>query len=259
MRFVLPSVIAILALAPLGAEEGAKPPAGGDAKTPAAEPKAQGDAPKAQDDAAKVAPAGDDDLRKKLSYMVGVQIGQQVIKQYQLDTDEIMHGLKDAGADKAAPVDMAQFQALMQKYQEKLSSAQSGANKDWLEANAKKPGVKATSSGLQYEVISASKEGKSPKPTDTVQVNYKGTLTDGKVFDSSERNGGPATFQLDHVIPGWTEGLQLMKEGDKYRFFIPGNLAYGVRPPPGSGIPPNAILVFEVELLKVVPPGADGK
>jgi FKBP-type peptidyl-prolyl cis-trans isomerases 1 len=131
------------------------------------------------------------------------------------------------------------------------SQAQTTPDKgrQYLEENAKREGVKTTASGLQYEVLQEG-NGKSPKATDTVEVHYKGTLIDGTEFDSSYKRGRPATFPLNAVIPGWTEGVQLMKEGAKYRFAIPSNLAYGERGVPGV-IGPNETLVFEVELLKV--------
>ncbi len=119
----------------------------------------------------------------------------------------------------------------------------------FLAANGRKDGVKTTASGLQYEVLTAG-AGKSPKATDTVQVNYRGTTIDGKEFDSSYKRGEPIEFPLNGVIPGWTEGVQLMKEGAKYRFFIPSKLAYGSRGA-GGAIGPDETLIFEVELLKV--------
>lgn len=121
--------------------------------------------------------------------------------------------------------------------------------KKFLEENGKKPGVKTTASGLQYEIIKKG-SGKNPGATDQVEVHYEGTLLDGTVFDSSIKRGQTATFGLNQVIPGWTEGLQLMNKGAKYKFYIPGNLAYGER---GSGqdIGPNATLVFDVELVDI--------
>ncbi|MEY4768396.1 MAG: hypothetical protein RL637_1035 [Pseudomonadota bacterium] len=121
--------------------------------------------------------------------------------------------------------------------------------KAFLAKNAKNEKVKTTASGLQYEILTQGK-GRSPQATDTVAVHYKGTLLDGSEFDSSYKRNTPATFPLNGVIPGWTEGLQLMKEGAKYRFYIPSELAYGES---GAGqlIAPNSTLIFEVELLKV--------
>lgn len=129
-------------------------------------------------------------------------------------------------------------------------TAQAGnPNFDYLTANKSKPGVKVTKSGLQYRVIKAGK-GKTPTATDSVTVHYKGTLVNGKQFDSSYDRGTPATFGVGQVIPGWTQGLQLMKEGATYEFVIPSSLGYGTMGA-GSDIPPGATLVFIVELLKV--------
>ena len=122
----------------------------------------------------------------------------------------------------------------------------------FLADNGKKPDVKTTASGLQYQVVS---EGTGPKPkaTDVVKVKYKGTTLDGKEFDSTEAHGGePAVLPLDRVIPGWSEGIHLMPVGSKYKFWIPSNLGYGEQVPPGAPFPPNATLVFEVELLDIV-------
>lgn len=129
--------------------------------------------------------------------------------------------------------------------------AQSALEKgqQFLQENAKKEGVKTTPSGLQYVVLTEG-QGKSPKATDTVLVHYKGTLLDGTEFDSSYKRNAPISFPLNQVIPGWTEGVQLMKEGAKYRFFIPSNLAYGSRGA-GGAIGPDETLIFDVELLKV--------
>jgi FKBP-type peptidyl-prolyl cis-trans isomerase len=120
----------------------------------------------------------------------------------------------------------------------------------FLAENAKKEGVKTTASGLQYKVLKEG-SGMSPQKTDTVAVHYRGTLLDGTEFDSSIKRGQPAEFPLNRVIPGWTEGVQLMKVGAKYQFTIPSKLAYGERGTPGGPIPPNSTLIFEVELLAI--------
>lgn len=129
-----------------------------------------------------------------------------------------------------------------------VSAAEKG--EDFLKENAKKEGVKTTASGLQYKVIKEG-EGKSPSATDTVTVHYRGTLIDGKEFDSSHKRGEPAKFPLNRVIKGWTEGVQLMKEGAKYQFVIPAKLAYGERGTPDGAIGPNETLIFEIELIKI--------
>ncbi|MDT4331953.1 FKBP-type peptidyl-prolyl cis-trans isomerase [Methylomonas sp. MED-D] len=122
------------------------------------------------------------------------------------------------------------------------------AGEAFLAENAKKPGIVTTASGLQYQVVTEG-SGAQPGPTDNVTVHYQGTTIDGKEFDSSYKRGAPASFPLNRVIPGWTEGLQLMKEGAKYRLFIPAKLAYGERGA-GRDIGPNSALIFDVELIK---------
>ena len=124
------------------------------------------------------------------------------------------------------------------------------AGEAFLAANSKKPNIKTTASGLQYEVLTPGTGTVSPVATDNVTVHYKGTTIDGKEFDSSYSRGTPATFPLNRVIPGWTEGVQLMKEGAKYRFYIPADLAYGATGA-GSAIAPYSALVFDVELIKI--------
>lgn len=124
------------------------------------------------------------------------------------------------------------------------------ASEAFLTDNAKKSGIKTTASGLQYEILTAGKGNKSPKATDTVSVHYRGTTIDGKEFDSSYARGEPTSFPLNAVIPGWTEGVQLMKVGDKYRFYIPSQLAYGERGA-GRAIAPNAALIFDIELIAI--------
>ena len=128
-------------------------------------------------------------------------------------------------------------------------SVQSAAGDAFLAENAKKEGVKTTASGLQYKVIKSG-TGESPKLTDTVKVHYHGTLIDGTVFDSSVQRGQPVSFPVGGVIPGWVEALQLMKVGDKWQLFIPAKLAYGDQSP-SPAIPPNSVLIFEVELLGI--------
>ena len=137
-----------------------------------------------------------------------------------------------------------------QKKEKEQSQKAIAEGKVYLEENAKRSGVTQTKSGLQYEVL-AEGNGKSPKATDKVRCHYEGRLLDGTVFDSSYKRGEPADFGLNQVIPGWTEGVQLMKEGAKYRFHIPYLLAYGERGA-GAQIPPYSTLVFDVELIKVL-------
>lgn len=192
-----------------------------------------------------------------VSYAIGLQIGQN-LKANGLESDvnvdllaraiyEVLNAKKHLFAgDTAMDVLMKHFNP--QAYAEKLANDEK--SKKFFEENAKKPGVKTTKSGLQYEVIS---EGTGPKPksTDVVKVDYIGTLLNGDEFDSSIKRGEPAKFPLNGVIPGWTEGLQLMNVGSKYKFYIPGNLAYGAQGQPQAGIGPNATLIFEVELLSI--------
>ncbi len=197
---------------------------------------------------------------EKAGYALGVSIGTQLKPSSErVDLAAFRRGLEDAmaGRDPAIPVDSLQkiLQDFSKKAQDDRIKARVDegnknlkAGKAFMEENAKKPGVKTTASGLQYEVL---QEGDGPRPdsTDRVTVNYTGTLVDGTVFDSSEKHGGPATFNVGGVIKGFSEGLQLMPVGSKYRFVIPQNLAYG---PGGSGtIGPDATLIFEVDLLKI--------
>jgi FKBP-type peptidyl-prolyl cis-trans isomerase len=142
-----------------------------------------------------------------------------------------------------------QARTAMQKKQQEDAEQALAAGAAFLEENAGGEGVVITASGLQYTIITAG-DGAKPKPEDTVRVHYHGTLVDGSVFDSSVDRGQPAVFQVQRVIPGWTEGLQLMNVGSKYRFFIPGDLAYGARSP-NPKIPPNSVLIFEVELMGI--------
>jgi FKBP-type peptidyl-prolyl cis-trans isomerase len=202
------------------------------------------------------------DQKDKASYSIGVSIGKNLKDQkVDIKTDILVKGLLDAytGAntqltEKEMGEVLTQFQQeIMAKAQEEAAK-KGGENKSkgekFLADNKNKPGVKTTPSGLQYTVIS---EGTGPKPTasSTVKVHYTGKLIDGTTFDSSVDRGEPIEFPLNGVIKGWTEGVQLMSKGSKYKFFIPSDLAYGDRGA-GNAIGPNETLVFEVELLDIV-------
>jgi FKBP-type peptidyl-prolyl cis-trans isomerase FklB len=198
--------------------------------------------------------------KDKLSYALGADMGSNM-KKFEIDVnpDLYIKGMKDALSggkvlltdQEIKAVIMAMQKDLQAKQQEKMK-AQGEKNKkegaSFLDENKKKEGVKALPSGLQYKVITEGK-GKSPKDTDSVTVHYKGTLIDGTEFDSSYKRNEPATFPVTGVIKGWTEALKLMKEGAKWQLFIPADLAYGESGRPG--IPPNSVLIFEVELVKI--------
>lgn len=189
-----------------------------------------------------------------LSYALGVNIGENA-KRGGFETinyEAFAKGMEGVYSDNAimtAEVAGTYINEVMMAKESAKAQVAKGEGEKFLAENAKKAGVVTTPSGLQYEVI---KEGTGATPTaeDVVTVHYHGTLTDGTVFDSSVERGEPATFPLNQVIAGWTEGLQLMKEGAKYRFYIPSNLAYGDRAM-GDVIKPGSTLIFDVELLKV--------
>lgn len=192
----------------------------------------------------------------KLSYAWGLAMGRQLqgMGVKDLNADDFRDAVKAAfeGAEPAMPVEEAQklISEYLQDLQKKAEAAAREAGEKFLAENRKNENVKETASGLQYVV---EKEGSGAQPTaeDEVTVHYTGRLLDGTVFDSSVNRGEPATFPLNRVIPGWTEGVQLMKEGAKYTFFIPSDLAYGPQGIPNA-IPPHSTLVFDVELIKVV-------
>jgi FKBP-type peptidyl-prolyl cis-trans isomerase FklB len=199
--------------------------------------------------------------KEKLSYSIGMDIGGK-LKQQSIDVDPelLAKGLKDSfGGGKTILTEDEARQALMEFQQRQmakqaetmriLGEKNKAVGEKFLAENAKKEGVKTLPSGLQYKEITPGK-GKSPKSTDTVTTNYRGTLIDGTEFDSSYKRGQPATFPVTGVIPGWTEALQLMKEGAKWELYLPSNLAYGERGA-GKEIGPNATLIFEVELISV--------
>jgi len=204
------------------------------------------------------------DQKDKASYSIGYDIGETFKKQkIELNIDALVTGLKEAVAGKDAAMPKEEREKTLQTFQKEMMEKQLAASKEaaakntaegekFLAENKKKEGVKTTASGLQYKVLKEG-SGPSPKETDTVVTNYKGTLIDGTEFDSSFKRNEPATFPVNRVIKGWTEALQLMKPGAKYQLFIPASLAYGER---GAGqlIGPNATLIFEVELLSIKPP-----
>ncbi len=203
-------------------------------------------------------PAQFKDQKDKFSYAIGLNIGMN-FKRSNVDTnpDMITAGIKDAIAGKPQLTTdqvkdtMVAFEKDMQQKQADASKKNEADSDKFLAANKSKEGVKTTASGLQYKVLKEG-NGVQPKGTDTVTVNYRGTLVDGTEFDSSYKRGQPATFPLGGVIKGWTEGLQLMKVGGKYQFFIPPGLAYGDHAPTPQ-IPPGSTLIFEIELMNVQP------
>ena len=199
----------------------------------------------------------------KLSYALGIGIGSQLagMGAKGLDIDDFAQAVKDVISGTPLKVNNAEAQSLVQTFfqeqeeKQRAAAAEAGkvakaAGESFLADNAKKEGVVVLPSGLQYQVLKEG-NGKKPSETDQVKCHYEGTLIDGTIFDSSYQRNEPATFGLNQVIAGWTEGVQLMSEGAKYRFFIPYNLAYGERGA-GAQIPPFAALVFDVELLKVL-------
>ena len=198
----------------------------------------------------------------KLSYALGIGIGSQLagMGAKELNIDDFAQAIKDVISGSELKVDNAEAQTLVQNFfqeqeaKQQAAAAEVGkaakaAGEAFLAENGKKDGVVTLPSGLQYQVLKEG-DGKKPSATDQVVCHYEGTLIDGTVFDSSYQRNQPATFGLNQVIAGWTEGVQLMQEGAKYRFFIPYNLAYGERGA-GAQIPPFAALVFDVELIEV--------
>jgi len=198
----------------------------------------------------------------QLSYALGLGIGHQLLQMNAegLNIDDFAQAIKDVMTGGELKMKEAEAQQMVQQFFAEQEALQQAANAEkgkaakaegeqFLAENAKKEGVKTTASGLQYQVLRDG-NGKQPKATDQVECHYEGTLIDGTKFDSSYDRGQTATFPLNQVIAGWTEGLQLMNEGAKYRFFIPYQLAYGERGA-GASIPPYAALIFDVELVAV--------
>lgn len=202
-----------------------------------------------------------EDLKTRLSYGIGMNLGMQWRDQeVDVDPDILLQGMKDAMRGGPTQLTEEQMRQTLTAYQEEHRARQTAKRKqmgetnlvqsrEFLAENKSQSGVVELPSGLQYRVLEEG-EGEPPQATDQVTVHYRGTLIDGTEFDSSHRRGQPATFNVSNVIPGWTEGLQLMRPGAKYQFFIPPNLAYGERGS-GANIRPNAALIFDVELISV--------
>ena len=191
---------------------------------------------------------------QRYSYGLGMLIGERVLKQYDaVDYDLLLAGMKAQHQNQETKITLQQATEALNQHMEAMFAEQSAANKargeEFLAANAKMEGVKVTDSGLQYSVITKG-DGPRPAATDEVTVHYRGTLIDGTEFDSSYSRGEPTSFRLNEVIPGWTEGVQLMSVGSKYRFVVPYDLAYGERGA-GGAIGPFEALIFEVELLEI--------
>ena len=199
----------------------------------------------------------------KVSYALGMGIGRQLndMGAESLNIDDFAQAIKDVLAGGKTQLDAHEAQVIVQEFFQKQEEKQRASaaerhkalkaqGEQYLAENGKKDGVVTLPSGLQYQVLQEG-NGRKPKATDQVKCHYEGMLVDGTLFDSSIQRGEPATFPLNGVIAGWTEGLQLMQEGAKYRFFIPYHLGYGERGA-GASIPPFAALVFDVELIEVI-------
>lgn len=211
-----------------------------------------------------------DSDKEKTSYMIGTDVGAYIKKSgLDYDSDAFMAGLNDAANGKEYQISAEEIQKLRTALQAKQKAAQEAkrkemmakleedkvknleAGKAFMAKKAKDKGIKSTESGMLYEVLTQGDGAKPSSANSTVVVHYTGTLIDGTKFDSSVDRGEPATFALNQVIKGWTEGLQLMNAGSKYRFYIPADLAYGSDARPGSPIGPNSTLIFDVELIEV--------
>lgn len=244
-------MIALSALLAAGCKPGDKPAADPAAKATAGKPETASKYP------------GLATEKEQASYMVGMAMAKQLEPMKdEIDFDTMAKAVKASLAgekllltEQQASEIGAAFGQKMQAKEIAKSMADSKKNlaegQKFLAENGKKPEVKTTASGLQYQVITEGK-GVKPKATDAVRVQYKGMLLDGKTFDSSYDRKEPAVFPLSQVAPGWSEGVQLMPVGSKYKLWIPGSLGYGEKGTPGGPIPPNATLVFEVELLEIV-------
>ena len=210
----------------------------------------------AQETAAPQSDAG------KVSYSIGTNLGGQIKRDgIELNAEQFLAGLTDAYEGKDLKLTPEEMMAVMNKFQEKTqakmataAAAEGGENlkagQEFLAANGKKEGIVTTDSGLQYEILETG-DGTKPTTEDKITAHYHGTLIDGTIFDSSVDRGEPASFPVSGVIKGWTEALQLMSVGSKWKLYLPSELAYGANPRPGGPIGPNAALIFEVQLLSI--------
>jgi FKBP-type peptidyl-prolyl cis-trans isomerase len=249
--FLVPAAATLLALACIAQAQ--QPEAGTTAASPAkkAPPKAGASASAAAAPSEKAA----------TSYSLGVMMGEQLrdggVSPESVDSARVAQGVRDAlsGKHEVTDADRQNMVNFLRSAQANMVENNHHAAAAFLAENGKKPGIVTTASGLQYKVI-APGSGESPKATDKVTVNYRGTLLNGTEFDSSYKRGEPASFGVSQVIPGWTEALQLMKPGGKMKLYIPPQLAYDVRSRPP--IPPGSMLIFDVELLSIAPAPAPG-
>lgn len=266
LRKTLIAAAVAAAITVVGSASAADKPAATPAAKPAAAPAAAAAAKPAVDTAA-IDAKFKGDKKAEYSYMVGMDVGRGLgsIKD-EIDMNTVIQALQASIKGEKTTLTEPEALSVRQEFMQKLQAKQAAKAKedaeknqkegdDFLAKNKSKKGVKVTASGLQYEVV---KEGTGPKPkaTDSVKVDYTGTKIDGTKFDSSADHNppGPATFPLNGVIPGWTEGMQLMPVGSEYKFYIPAKLAYGERGPQAIG--PNATLIFDVKLLSIEAPAA---
>jgi FKBP-type peptidyl-prolyl cis-trans isomerase len=231
-----------------------QPPAAGSAAAPATAPAAPAAATPAKKPAVKGEAAAPDEKSAE-SYSLGLQWGETLrnsgLTPESINSAKIAQGIRDAISGKVTVGDADRDN--VRKLATSAGDSNHRAAAKFLAENGKKPGIVTTKSGLQYQEVRAG-SGDSPKASDSVTVHYRGTLLNGTEFDSSYKRGQPATFEVGHVIPGWTEALQLMKPGSKWKLFIPPQLAYDLRSRPP--IPPGSMLIFDVELVSVQPAAA---
>jgi FKBP-type peptidyl-prolyl cis-trans isomerase FkpA len=240
MLLAWPLAVTLAAVMSVSAQQSSAPAAAATAKKAAAP------------DAAE-APVDKNAASYSLGLVMGGQLKETGVTAEQINTERLAQGLRDAinGKAKASDENRMQIMKLVKSAQQSAVDTNHKAAAKFLAENGKKPGVQTTASGLQYKVVKEG-SGEAPKATDDAVVNYRGTLLDGTEFDSSYKSGQPATFPVGRVIPGWTEGLQLMKPGGKYILYVPPQLAYDQRAP--GPIPPGSLLIFDVELLSVKKP-----